>query len=41
MAGAFIAKGFVLKRDADHFRVVMDAIMLLAGASLLWTALTS
>ena len=41
MAGAFIAKRFVLKLQGDHFRLVMDAIMLVAGASLLWTALTS
>ena len=41
MAGAFIAKRFVLRLEADHFRLVMDAIMLAAGVSLLWTALTS
>src|SRR5262249_51565379 len=41
MAGAFVAKGFVLKLDADHFRLVMDAIMLLAGASLLLAAVIS
>ena len=38
MVGAFIAKRFVLKLDADVFRLVMDAIMLAAGLSLLWTA---
>jgi uncharacterized protein len=41
MAGAFIAKRFVLRLEADHFRLVMDAIMLAAGVALLWTALTS
>src|SRR3954468_19108353 len=41
MAGAFIAKRFVLKLEPDVFRLVMDAIMLVAGASLLWTAATS
>src|SRR5580704_9533672 len=35
MAGAFIAKRFVLRLEADHFRLVMDAIMLAAGISLL------
>jgi uncharacterized protein len=38
MVGAFIAKRFVLKLDADVFRLVMDAIMLTAGLSMLWTA---
>ena len=41
MFGAFIAKRFVLKLEPDVFRLLMDAIMLLAGASLLWTAATS
>ena len=38
MAGAFVAKRFVLKLDANVFRLVMDGIMLIAGASLLWNA---
>jgi uncharacterized membrane protein YfcA len=41
MFGAFIAKRFVLRLDADAFRLVMDGIMLAAGASLLWSAATS
>jgi uncharacterized membrane protein YfcA len=41
MAGAFIAKRFVLRLEADAFRLVMDAIMLAAGLSLLWTAATA
>ena len=41
MAGAFIAKRFVLHMKPDVFRLVMDAIMLAAGLSLLWTAATS
>jgi uncharacterized protein len=41
MAGAFIAKRFVLKLEPKHFRLTMDAIMLVAGASLVWTALGS
>ena len=41
MFGAFIAKRFVLKLDPDMFRLVMDGIMLVAGLSMLWTALGS
>jgi uncharacterized membrane protein YfcA len=41
MSGAFIAKRFVLKLEPDVFRLVMDAIMIVAGVSLLWTAATS
>jgi uncharacterized membrane protein YfcA len=39
MVGAFIAKPFLLKLDPGVFRVVMDAIMLAAGLSMLWNAL--
>jgi uncharacterized membrane protein YfcA len=38
MLGAFIAKRFVLHLRPEAFRLIMDAIMLAAGASLLWTA---
>ena len=38
MAGAFIAKRFVLKMDAGRFRLLMDGLMLLSGASLLIAA---
>jgi uncharacterized protein len=38
MAGSFLAKRFVLKLDPDMFRLVMDAIMLASGASMLWAA---
>jgi hypothetical protein len=38
MFGAFIAKRFVLRLEPEVFRLVMDAIMLLAGASMLWNA---
>jgi uncharacterized protein len=38
MAGAFIAKRFVLKMQPDVFRLMMDGIMLAAGASMLWNA---
>jgi uncharacterized membrane protein YfcA len=39
MAGAFIAKRFVLKMDASRFRLVMDGLMLLSGLTLLSAAL--
>jgi uncharacterized membrane protein YfcA len=38
MSGAFIAKRFVLRLDPEVFRRVMDAIMILAGLSMLWNA---
>jgi uncharacterized membrane protein YfcA len=38
MAGAFIAKPFLLKLNADVFRLVMDGIMIAAGLSMLWNA---
>lgn len=38
MAGAFIAKRFVLRLKPEAFRLLMDGIMLIAGASLLWSA---
>ena len=41
MFGAFAAKRFVLHLKPDVFRLVMDAIMLAAGLSMLWTAATS
>jgi uncharacterized protein len=45
MSGAFIAKRFVLHLKPDVFRLVMDAIMLAAGLSMLadaiWSAPTS
>src|ERR1700759_3171890 len=36
MPGAFIAKPFLLKLNADRFRLIMDGIMLVAGLSMLW-----
>jgi uncharacterized protein len=39
MAGAFIAKPFLLKLDADVFRLVMDGIMLVAGFLMFYNAL--
>jgi uncharacterized membrane protein YfcA len=39
MAGAFIAKPLLVKLNPDIFRLVMDGIMLLAGASMLVNAI--
>ena len=39
MAGAFIAKPLLLKLNPDVFRLVMDGIMLVAGASMLVNAI--
>ena len=41
MAGAFVAKRYVLKLEPDVFRLVMDGIMIAAGLSMLWNALSS
>jgi uncharacterized membrane protein YfcA len=41
MAGAFIAKRYVLKLQPEMFRLVMDGIMILAGLSMLWNAFQS
>jgi uncharacterized membrane protein YfcA len=38
MAGAFIARALVLRLKADVFRLVMDGIMLAAGASMFYNA---
>jgi uncharacterized protein len=40
MAGAFIAKRFVLKLEPHSFRLLMDGLMLLSGLALLWAALS-
>ena len=39
MAGAFIAKRFVLKMDAARFRLLMDGLLLLSGLALLSAAM--
>lgn len=36
--GTFIAKPFVRRLDPQHFRWMMDAIMLVSGIALLWMA---
>jgi uncharacterized protein len=41
MSGAFVAKRFVLHMKPDVFRLVMDAIMIAAGLSMLWNATQS
>lgn len=38
MAGAFIAKRFVLRLDPAAFRLVMDGLMLASGLGMLWDA---
>jgi uncharacterized membrane protein YfcA len=38
-AGAFVAKRFVLRLDPDSFRLLMDGLMLVAGLSMLWSAI--
>lgn len=38
MVGSFLAKRFVLKLDATRFHLLMDALMLVSGATMLWAA---
>lgn len=35
----FIAKRFVLSLDPEKFRLLMDALLLASGLTMLWTAL--
>jgi len=39
MIGAFVAKRFVIKLDAAHFRLLMEVMMLISGLTMLGTAL--
>jgi uncharacterized protein len=39
MAGSFIAKRFVLTLEPSQFRLLMDALMFVSGATMLWSAL--
>jgi uncharacterized membrane protein YfcA len=41
MAGAFLAKRFVLRLDAEVFRHVMDALLLISGLIMLYNAATA
>jgi uncharacterized membrane protein YfcA len=38
MGGAFLAKRFVIKLDPERFRLLMEAMMLISGATMLWAA---
>lgn len=38
-AGSFIAKRFVVKMEAEKFRLLMDSLLFASGATMLWTAL--
>ncbi len=40
-AGAFISKRFVMRLDPNAFRLLMDGLMLAAGLSMFWSALSS
>ena len=39
MAGAFIAKRYVRQLDAQRFRLLMDGLLLVAGGTMLWSAM--
>jgi uncharacterized protein len=39
VVGSFVAKRFVLKLDPERFRLLMDALLLAAGLTMLWAAL--
>ena len=41
MAGAWLAKRFVLRLHPDRFRLLMDALMLLSGLTMLWAGARS
>jgi hypothetical protein len=41
MAGAFLAKHFVLRLNADAFRHVMDVLLLISGLIMLYKAATT
>jgi hypothetical protein len=41
MIGSWVSKRIVLRMDAAHFRLVMDAMMLVAGSTMLASALQS
>ena len=38
MAGSWLARGFVLRLEAQQFRSLMDALLVFAGAVMLWWA---
>jgi uncharacterized membrane protein YfcA len=41
VAGAFIAKRYVRQLDPERFRLLMDGLLLVAGATMLWAAAAS
>jgi uncharacterized membrane protein YfcA len=41
MAGTFIAKRFVMRLDAESFRYILDALMLVSGLAMLYNAFFS
>ena len=41
MAGTFIAKRFVMRLDAESFRYMLDALMLVSGLAMLYNAFFS
>ncbi len=41
MAGAWLAKRFVLRLRPDRFRLLMDALMLVSGLTMLWAGVRS
>lgn len=41
MAGAWLAKRFVLRLHPDRFRLLMDILMLLSGLTMLWAGVSS
>ena len=38
MSGSFVAKHYMVRLTPAHFRLLMDGLMLAAGASMLWAA---
>jgi len=40
MAGTILAKRVVVKLPVERFRVLMDGLLLVSGAAMLWAAAT-
>ena len=38
MGGTFVAKRFVLRLEPQQFRLLMEGLMLISGAAMLWAA---
>ena len=41
MAGTFLSRRFVIRLDAESFRYMLDALMLVSGLAMLWNAFFS